>query len=170
MWLCLERLDLLLLRRVGRATTQVGIMISRTRVSKKQSNPNNSLTGSCNCTWPPTQTKSLQFSVKFTSYHGVMVLKAINQWTFKHVPLQMLQVRMRFLVSHSATAVARHGLPTWSCGLSSTRGACVQEEGNHGIHSFLRENPTTMRRLSKKGVWEKGNQSDPLALAFIFYP
>lgn len=38
------------------------------------------------------------------------------------------------------------------------------------IHSFLRENPVVMCFLSEKGVWEKGNKSNYLAMAFIFYP
>lgn len=94
-------------------------------------------------------------SVKFTSHHGTMVLTAISQWMYKHVPLQMQQGWTWCLVSHPAMARCRLQL-------------ALLIPQDPWIHSLLQENPTVMCFLSEKGVWEKGNKSNYLAPAFIF--
>lgn len=140
MWIYSKRLDLLLLRKIGLPLTEGAVRMTRSRVNKKRPSLSNTVTGT---------TQVTPVSMKFI-WRGMMALNVM------------------FLLRCSK---GEHGvlflIQLWP---DADLQLALLIPQDPWVHSFPQENPTVMCPLSEKEVWEKGNQSNYLALAFIFYP
>lgn len=95
------RLDLLLFRKIGLPITEGVVRMTRSRVNKKWSSLSNTVMHMANSSAQITPVR-----MKFI-WHGMMALKVINLWMYKHIPPQVHQGGTQCLVSHPAVARCR---------------------------------------------------------------
>lgn len=112
-----KRMDLLLLRKVGLPITEGAVMMTRSRLNKRQSSLSKTPSLDCVMHVANSSAQITPVSMKST-WRGMVVLKVINHCMYKHVPLQMQQGWTWCLVSHQAMSRCRPPICS-----ASTRGS-----------------------------------------------